>query len=115
MNCFRHHLLVAALFAAMMAPLAPAAPAETNPLLFSGHLPGFVLLAEQRFDPAVQRYLAEQSLRALPLRDGQLFYIYPTSVADPYVEQMQIRYIQALLDERAQENEPETATTLPTE
>ena len=112
MNSLRHHLLVAALFAAMLAPMAPA---EVNPLLYSGRLPGFVLLAEQRFDPAVQRYLAEQSLRALPLYNGQLFYIYPTSIADPYVEEMQIRYLQALLDERARSDEPEPGEPLPTD
>ena len=46
-----------------------------------GHVPlaGFLVLAEHRFDPAIQRLMAERSLRALPLRDGQLYYV----VADP--------------------------------
>ena len=71
-----------------------------------GHLPGFILLAKHRFDPAVQRLMAERSLRALPLRDGQLYYVYPTNI-DPRVEQAQIRYLEYLLDKRAID-EPET-------
>ena len=70
------------------------------------------MLPEQRFDPSVQRFMAEQSLRAMPLKDGQLYYIYPVNTSDAYVEQMQIRYLEVLLSEKAQSDnadiEPDT-------
>ncbi len=60
---------------------------------------GIVVVAEHRFDPAVQRYMAERELKALPISGGRLFYIVPV-VNDPFVEQMQIRYIEELLDKQ---------------
>ncbi len=80
---------------------------QANPLLHSQGLPGFIVLAEQRYDPAVQRFMAEQSLRALPLKNGQLFYVYPINTSNAYIEQMQIRYLEVLLEKKAAENEPE--------
>ena len=85
-----------------------AGSVNANPLLHHPHLPGFILLPEQRYDPAVQRYLAEQSLRALPLRGGQLYYVYPIDASSTYTEQMQIRYLEQMLSERDREDEPET-------
>ena len=89
-----------------------ALSAAANPFITHNSLPGFIVLPEQRFDPSVQRFMAEQSLRAMPLKDGQLFYIYPVGTSDPYVEQMQIRYLEVLLDEKSRtdsaEIEPET-------
>jgi hypothetical protein len=63
---------------------------------------GFIVHARDRFDPMIQRLMAEQSLKALPLRGGQLFYIVPVSV-DPRLEEMQIRYLEMLLDHQADE------------
>lgn len=63
-------------------------------------LPGFIVLAEHRFDPAVQRLIAERSLKALPLRDGQLLYLYPIGI-EPQIEEVQIRYVEVLLEKRA--------------
>ena len=68
-------------------------------------LAGFLVLAEHRFDPAIQRLMAERSLRALPLRDGQLYYVYPIDI-DPRLEEMQIRYLEVLLNKR-QPDEPD--------
>ena len=86
-----------------------AGSVNANPLLHHPHIPGFILLPEQRYDPAVQRYLAEQSLRALPLRDGQLYYVYPINASSAYTEQMQIRYLEMLLSDKAEEeDEPKT-------
>ena len=86
-----------------------AGSVSANPLLHHPHIPGFILLPEQRYDPAVQRYLAEQSLRALPLRDGQLYYVYPINTSSTYTEQMQIRYLEMLLSDKAEEeDEPQT-------
>ena len=62
--------------------------------------PGFVIRAEDRFDPAIQRLMAEHSLRLLPLERGQLYYLYPIGVT-PRLEGMQIRYLETLLDKRA--------------
>ncbi|MEZ5559321.1 MAG: hypothetical protein R3E86_12375 [Pseudomonadales bacterium] len=69
--------------------------------------PGFVIRAEQRFDPLVQRLMAEHELRALPLRDGQLFYVVPAGM-DPHQQEVQIRYIEWLL--RQQVIEPDSAS-----
>ena len=57
---------------------------------------GFVVLAEHRFDPWVQRMIAEQSLKAMPLLDGRLYYFFPMQ-SNPYLEEMQIRYLEELL------------------
>lgn len=62
--------------------------------------PGFVVRAEDRFDPAVQRLMAEYSLRSLPLERGQLYYLYPIGVT-PRLEGMQIRYLESLLEKQA--------------
>jgi hypothetical protein len=70
----------------------------------SGHVPGFVVLAQHRFDPMIQRWLAEQSLKALPIRDGQLFYIIPVDT-NPMQEQFQIRYIEEMLNRQPVEPE----------
>ena len=64
--------------------------------------PGIVVLAEHRFDPAVQRWLAEGALDALPLYGGRLYYIVPAA-RDPRLEEMQIRYLEDLLSRRAAE------------
>jgi len=71
--------------------------------------PGFIVLAEDRFDPAIQRLIAEHSLRSLPLDRGRLYYLYPMW-ADPRLEEMQIRYLEMLLDKRAAK-EAETASS----
>ena len=84
--------------AAHPAALAPGVPPGLGWQLREG----FVVHAEDRFDPMIQRLMAEQSLKALPLRGGQLFYIVPVD-ADPRLEEMQIRYLEILLDRRADE------------
>ncbi len=62
---------------------------------------GVVVPAEVRFDPSVQRLLADRALKLMPLRDGALYYIVPID-ADPYFEQQQIRYLEALLDDQVE-------------
>lgn len=69
-----------------------------------GYVPGFVVLAQHRFDPMIQRWLADQSLKALPIRDGQLFYIIPVDT-NPMQEQFQIRYIEEMLNRQPVEPE----------
>ena len=69
-------------------------------------LPGFLILPEHRYDPAVQRYLAERSLKALPLYDGQLYYVFPVSNASTHSEQMQIRYLESMLKNKVRDDEP---------
>lgn len=78
-----------------------ASGSSANPFLHQGAFPGFIVLAEQRYDPAIQRLMAEQSLRAMPLKNGQLYYVYPVEASTAYIEQMQIRYLEALLDKQA--------------
>lgn len=93
--------------------MALSAPASANhgmaiPAPYAGfqpgYVPGFVVLAQHRFDPMIQRWLAEQSLKALPIRDGQLFYIIPVDT-NPMQEQFQIRYIEEMLNRRPVEPE----------
>jgi hypothetical protein len=67
-------------------------------------VPGFVVLAQHRFDPSIQRWLAEQSLKALPIRNGRLFYIIPVDT-NPLQEQFQIRYIEEMLNRQPVEPE----------
>ena len=62
--------------------------------------PGFVIRAEDRFDPAIQRLMAEYSLQSLPLERGQLYYLYPIGIT-PRLEGVQIRYLESLLDKQA--------------
>ena len=69
-----------------------------------GYVPGFVVLAQHRFDPMIQRWLADQSLKALPIRGGQLFYIIPVDT-NPMQEQFQIRYIEEMLNRQPVEPE----------
>jgi hypothetical protein len=66
--------------------------------------PGIVIRAEDRFDPAIQRLMADHSLRLLPLERGQLYYLYPIGVT-PRLEGVQIQYLEHLLDKQAAEND----------
>ena len=66
---------------------------------------GVVILAEHRYDPAVQRWLAAEELASLPLRDGQLYYVYPVQNSNAQLESMQIQYLEHLLDKRAQQEQ----------
>ena len=81
-------------------PTASAPSAGFQP----GSVPGFVVLARHRFDPMIQRWLAEQSLKALPIRHGQMFYIIPVDT-NPMQEQFQIRYIEEMLSRQPVEPE----------
>jgi hypothetical protein len=93
-------LVIACTAVAMLAVgTARAAPDPMQVSQYGTFAPGFVVNAEVRFDPFVQRLMAERSLKALPLKDGQLFYIVPVNV-DPHIEQTQIRYLEWLLDKQ---------------
>ena len=96
-------LLLAALLAGTS--VADASHGILPPALGGVPVTGFLVRAEHRFDPAIQRLMAERSLRALPLRDGQLFFVYPIDI-DPRLEEMQIRYLEVLLEKR-QQDEPD--------
>ena len=69
-----------------------------------GHPPisgiqGVVVDADYRFRPEVQRLMAERSLRALPLQDGKLYYVYPTyGTNSAYLETLQIQNLERLLE-----------------
>ena len=101
MNRFKQLALLCCLAgAAQLAPAQPLTPAFA-PGFARGLAPGLglIVLAERRFDPFVQRLMAEQSLRALPLYGGQLFYLVPAASSSG-LEEMQIRYLEVLLRER---------------
>ena len=70
---------------------------------------GLVLLAEHRFDPAVQRFIAERELAALPLRDGELYYVFPMHQSNAQIEHAQIRYLESMIARREKEDGPDRA------
>ena len=88
-------LLLAAAGAGLRAEAIPLAGASV-----AVH-PGFVIRAQDRFDPAIQRLMAEYSLKSLPLERGQLYYLYPIGIT-PRIEGLQIRYLESLLDKEAE-------------
>ncbi|MEM8766593.1 MAG: hypothetical protein AAGE43_04065 [Pseudomonadota bacterium] len=90
------------LFALLVASAGAGLRAEAIPLAGASVAvhPGFVIRAQDRFDPAIQRLMAEHSLRSLPLQYGQLYYLYPIGVT-PRLEGLQIRYLESLLDKEA--------------
>ena len=68
---------------------------------------GFVVDAEYRFRPEIQRLMADRALRALPLQDGKLYYVFPTYQSNAALEQLQIRYLEDMLSRRAEKAEAE--------
>lgn len=60
--------------------------------------PTLILLSQERFNPAVQRLLAQQELKALPIGDSGVIFVIPM-YQDPLLEEMQIRYLEQLIDE----------------
>ena len=95
--------IVTCLLAAVLAGEAAAMGAHGGS---HGGVPGIVILAEHRFDPAIQRLLARSELRALPIGDTGLLYLVPVT-EDPYRQEMQIRHLHELLNETTREPEPE--------
>ncbi len=98
---FRPPRLLPTLLVLLGISLSASSPASPNDysLMQSG---GVIVLAEQRFNPAVQRMLAERTLKALPISNGRLFYIVPVGI-DPRHEQAQIQYLEYLLSRRSDE------------
>lgn len=66
--------------------------------------PALIVLADQRFNPVVQRLLAREELKALPIGDTGVIFVIPV-YEDPLLEEMQIRYLKELLDQ-LKTNEP---------
>jgi hypothetical protein len=102
-SCIRTFVAAIAIAAAQTGSVSAAVPA------YQIWNPGFVIRAEDRFDPAIQRLMAEHSLRLLPLERGQLYYVYPIGMTPPRLEGMQIRYLETLLDKQAARDEAEKA------
>lgn len=84
----------------LLAGMCPGAQAAQPATAAVAWHPGFVIRAEDRFEPAIQRLMAEYSLQSLPLERGQLFYLYPIGIT-PRLEGVQIRYLESLLDKQA--------------
>lgn len=72
--------------------------------------PGFIVRAEDRFDPVIQRLIAEHSLRALPLEHGRLYYYFYPVGTELRFEGAQIRYLEMLLDKAAEKKAEQEAT-----
>lgn len=60
--------------------------------------PALIILADQRFNPVVQRLLAREELKALPIGDARVIFVIPV-YEDPMLEEMQIRYLKELIDQ----------------
>ena len=71
-------------------------------------VPGFVIRPEQRFDPYVQRLLARAELRAMPIGSSGLLYLVPVT-EDASLQEMQIRYLERLIDEKGGALAPRTS------
>jgi hypothetical protein len=97
-NLFRRTLLIA--LAVVGVQTQAAVP------VFHPHEPvtALILNPDARFDPLVQRMMADNVLRAMPLRGQMIYYVVPQT-SDPMMQEMQIRYIEQLL-EKYQRDEP---------
>ncbi|NKB98988.1 MAG: hypothetical protein GKR90_10930 [Pseudomonadales bacterium] len=85
--------------AAIVLPQAYAAP--------HAGIQGFVVAAEYRFHPSVQRLMAERELRALPLQNGKLYYVFPMTAGNSvYLEQMQLQNLERLIDKTSELKDP---------
>jgi hypothetical protein len=74
-----------------------------EPVPGHGHgvpLPGFVVFPEQRFEPWVQRLMAREELRSLPIGASGVLYLVPVT-QDPTLVEAQVRYLHELLHEHA--------------
>ena len=78
--------------------------AASQSIAHHNHQPTLILLTDQRFNPAVQRLLAMQELKALSIGDAQVIYVIPTP-QNPMLEEVQIRYLEELID-KLKSNEP---------
>jgi hypothetical protein len=65
----------------------------------------FIFRPEARYDPLIQRLLAEDVLRAMPMGDRNLFYVVPEG-GTALLEEMQIRYLEELLQRYGDNAEP---------
>ena len=117
MNSLMNHVMKRRMMQLILNWVAPwtllaclAASANAQPQYLGPGVAGLVLSAEHRFDPAVQRLLAERALRALPLLDGQLYYVYPMQRSTGHLETMQIQYLEQLLQRRQPADQENDAT-----
>ena len=103
--------LVKRTFAIAIAALGVQAGATVP--VYHPHEPvtALILNPDARFDPLVQRMMADNVLRAMPLRGRMIYYVVPQT-DDPMMQEMQIRYIEQLL-EKYQPNEPADDHALP--
>ena len=84
--------VVVAFFAGLAADAKASLPHNDGRLNHTA----FVFRTEARFDPLIQRLLAEDVLRAMPDSDGKVFYVVPRGGTE-LLEEMQIRYLEELL------------------
>ena len=63
-----------------------------------------IVFPEHKYDPAVQRILAEENLRALPIGSTGVIFVIPV-YEDPMLEEMQIRYLEKLI-KKLESDEP---------
>ena len=65
----------------------------------------FIFKPEARYDPLIQRLLAEDVLRTMPMGDRNVFYVVPEG-GTQLLEEMQIRYLEELLHRYGENAEP---------
>lgn len=99
MTTFKRTILVALTAICMQATAQVAVYHPHEPVT------ALILHPDARFDPLVQRMMAENVLKAMPLGGHVVYYVVPQT-SDPMMQEMQIRYIEQLLDKYRQADEP---------
>jgi hypothetical protein len=65
----------------------------------------FVLSGDARFDPMVQRLLAQNALRSLPIGNHSMLIVIPDD-ADAVLQEAQIRYLNELMQRHIERDRP---------
>ena len=76
----------------------------SKPVFRGSQQPALIVLAEQRFNPTVQRLMALEDIKALPIGNTGMFFVIPVQ-QDPMLEELQIRYLEELI-KKLEVNEP---------
>jgi len=63
----------------------------------------FIVSSDARFDPMVQRLLAQNALRAMPIGNDALLFVIPEN-GDVILQESQIRYLDELMQRHIEPN-----------
>ena len=77
--------------------------AANSPYQWASVQRAFIVSSDARFDPMVQRLLAENALRALPIGNDALLFVIPDN-GDVFLQESQIRYLEELMQRHIEPN-----------